>query len=211
MSATVAPTMSPERELPVVQPIAEPAERADAARNRSKVLAAAERLIAERGAACLTMDAVAAEAGVGKGTLFRRFGDAAGLASAVLSERTRRFQDAIIRGPAPLGPGAPPIERLIAFGRHYIEAHGPQLDLLLMGERAGARYRQAPYAFWHLHISMLVREANRELDDTYVADVLLAALRADLIAFLEREREWPCERIIAGWTQLVHRLLDSRE
>lgn len=57
-----------------------PRERADAARNRAKVLAAATKLFAEEGVEAVSMDAVAAEAGVGKGTLFRRFGDKAGLA-----------------------------------------------------------------------------------------------------------------------------------
>ncbi|WP_372451112.1 TetR family transcriptional regulator, partial [Nonomuraea rhizosphaerae] len=39
-------------------------ERADAARNREKVLAAAARLFAEKGVEAVSMDAVAAEAGV---------------------------------------------------------------------------------------------------------------------------------------------------
>ena len=63
-------------------------ERADAAANREKVLAAAEKLFKSCDPSTVTMDAVAAEAGVGKGTLFRRFGDRAGLARAVLG-RTR--------------------------------------------------------------------------------------------------------------------------
>ena len=84
--------------------------------NRRKVLAAAEELFARCDPSTVTMDAVAAEAGVGKGTLFRRFGDRAGLARAVISEHETELQDAMIRGAPPLGPGAPPLERLIAFG-----------------------------------------------------------------------------------------------
>ena len=76
MSVTFDQPMDPD--LPVLSE--DPPERADAARNRGKVLAAAERLFAERGPSRVSMDAVAAEAGVGKGTLFRRFGDRAGLA-----------------------------------------------------------------------------------------------------------------------------------
>ena len=94
-----------------------PRERADAARNRVKVLAAAEELFARHGPDCVSMEAIAAAAGVGKGTLFRRFGDRAGLARALLDDRERRLQDDMIRGEPPLGPGAPPCERLIAFGR----------------------------------------------------------------------------------------------
>ena len=63
-----------------------PAERGDAARNRALLLDAARRLIAERGADAVSMDDVAAAAGVGKGTLFRRFGSRAGLMLVLLDE-----------------------------------------------------------------------------------------------------------------------------
>ena len=86
----------------------ESGERADAARNRERILCAAQRLFAERGAGCVSMDEVAEAAGVGKGTLFRRFGSRAALARAVLSEHESAFQEGIIRGEPPLGPGAPP-------------------------------------------------------------------------------------------------------
>src|SRR3954453_24235843 len=92
--------------LPTID--AEPCERADAARNRRRILAAAARLFEERGVERTSMEAIASEAGVGKGTLFRRFGDRAGLVHALLDERERAFQEALIRGDAPLGPGAPP-------------------------------------------------------------------------------------------------------
>src|SRR5215469_18354763 len=86
-----------------------PAGRADAARNRAAILAAAALLFAEHGVAEVSMDQVAAAAGVGKGTLFRRFGDKAGLAAALLDEREAELQEAILRGPPPLGPGAEPV------------------------------------------------------------------------------------------------------
>src|SRR5713226_3583169 len=106
-------------ELPVIE--VEPGERADAARNRERILCAARRLFNERGAGCVSMDEVAEAAGVGKGTLFRRFGSRASLAAAVLSEHERDFQEGIIRGEPPLGPGAPPQERLIAFGEAMLD------------------------------------------------------------------------------------------
>src|SRR3954468_24805728 len=93
--------------LPTIDP--EPCERADAARNRRRILSAAARLIEERGVEHVSMDAIAADAGVGKGTLFRRFGDRSGLVMGLLDERTREFQDALIRGEPPLGPGAPAV------------------------------------------------------------------------------------------------------
>ncbi|MGH3637242.1 MAG: helix-turn-helix domain-containing protein, partial [Mycobacterium sp.] len=59
-------------------------ERGDAARNRALLLDAAHRLVAERGADAVTMDDIAAAAGVGKGTVFRRFGSRAGLMMVLL-------------------------------------------------------------------------------------------------------------------------------
>src|SRR4051812_17623609 len=83
-------------------------ERADAARNRIRVLEAAEKLFAERGVDAVTMDDVAGAAGVGKGTLYRRFGDKGGLAMALLDQRERELQERILTGPPPLGLGAGP-------------------------------------------------------------------------------------------------------
>src|SRR4051812_10283970 len=100
--------------LPVLgQPAAR--ERADAVRNRELILAAATRLYAEHGPDQVSMDAIAEAAGVGKGTLYRRFADKAALAAALLNARESELQAAILSGPPPLGPGAAPTERLSAF------------------------------------------------------------------------------------------------
>ena len=95
----------PLRELPVTDQA--PQERGDAARNRTLLLDAARRLIAERGADAVTTDDIAAAAGVGKGTLFRRFGSRAGLMIVLLDEDEKAEQQAMMFGPPPLGPGAP--------------------------------------------------------------------------------------------------------
>src|SRR6476469_142202 len=111
--------------LPTID--SDPCERADAARNRRRILAAAAQLIEEHGVEHVSMDAIAAEAGVGKGTLFRRFGDRSGLVMALIDERTREFQDALIRGAPPLGRDAPPVDGICAFGRGMLallERHG---------------------------------------------------------------------------------------
>src|SRR6201987_797968 len=118
-------------ELPVLGP---PPERSDAARNRRRILAAADRLFARDRVACTSMDAIALEAGVGKGTLFRRFGDRSSLAHALLDSSEREFQEQLIRGPAPLGPGAPAGKRLLAFARALLEHIAPQIDVVLAGE-----------------------------------------------------------------------------
>ncbi|MDQ1741451.1 MAG: hypothetical protein QOE53_3103, partial [Pseudonocardiales bacterium] len=108
-------------ELPQFDSGETPRERADAARNRLRILEAATELVGERGIEHVSMDDVARAACVGTGTLYRRFGDRAGLALALLDEHTREFQDALISGPPPLGPGVPAAERLRAFGEGYLD------------------------------------------------------------------------------------------
>jgi AcrR family transcriptional regulator len=194
--------------LPVLQD--EPPLRADAARNRDKVLAAAEKLFAERSADCVTMDAVAAEAGVGKGTLFRGFGDRAGLVLALLQEHETRLQEAIIRGPAPLGPGAPPIDRLIAFGKALLRHLAQHGELIAAAEGKLDRYRTGPFMVYRAHVAMLVREADPTCDWDYLTDTLLAALTATHLRYMRRVREMSDERLAAGWADLVRRVLIPR-
>src|SRR3954470_11505725 len=124
-------------------------ERADAARNRAAVLDAAARLFAEHGVGAVSMDEVAAAAGVGKGTLFRRFTDKSGLAVALLDELERDLQHEILAGAPPLGPGATPPERLAAFADAYLDYCEANLDLVRLSETAspGARYRIGSYRF----------------------------------------------------------------
>jgi AcrR family transcriptional regulator len=186
-------------------------ERADAAENRRKVLAAAERLFASCDPACVTMDAVAAEAGVGKGTLFRRFGDRAGLARAVLSEYESELQNAMLRGEPPLGPGAPPLERLIAFGEAYVaflERHGA---LLRSAEGSHEAYlRGAPYAFYRTHIAVLLREAGLGDASDYLADVILGPLASTSFLYQRSLLQRSCGDLVAAHADLCTRLLDSK-
>ncbi len=188
-----------------------PCERADAARNRRRIVAAAERLFAERGVAAVSMEAIAGEAGVGKGTVFRRFGDRAGLVHALLDTHEREFQEALIRGEPPLGPGAPPLDRLIAFGRGVIdelETHG---EILLAAETSGrwVRFDHRVYAFYRTHVAMLLRAAAPGLDADYTAEALLAPLGAELHSYLRQAREMPIEQIARGYEDLVRRIVGA--
>jgi AcrR family transcriptional regulator len=126
--------------LPVVDA---PQERGDAARNRLLLLEAARRLIAERGAGAVSTDDIAAAAGVGKGTLFRRFGSRAGLMVVLLDEDEKAQQQAFLFGPPPLGPGAPPQERLLAYGRaRHTFVHDHHALLSESGRDPQTRWRQ---------------------------------------------------------------------
>jgi AcrR family transcriptional regulator len=181
----------------------EPRERADAARNRAKILAAAERLIAERGLANVSMDDVARAACVGKGTLYRRFGDRASLALALLDAHERELQEAMLRGEPPLGPGAPARERLYAFGEAYIDVLDAHFPLLVEAERAIQRFGAAPYVAYRTHLLVLLRDAAPACDADIAADALLAALGASLFGHLRQQRSIELERVKAIWRRLV--------
>ena len=182
-------------------------ERADAARNRERILCTAQRLFAERGAGCVSMDDIATAAGLGKGTLFRRFGSRAALALAVLSEREITFQEGFIRGEPPLGPGAPPLRRLIAFGEARMDLLADHAEVLAAAEVGPARFSSPPYAVYRLHMTLLLREAQPDCDAEFLAEMLLAALGADLFVYLRDAREMPLERLKTGWAELVRRLV----
>ncbi|MER5867482.1 helix-turn-helix domain-containing protein [Kitasatospora sp. NPDC002040] len=177
-----------------------PKERADATRNRAAVLEAAARLFAERGVEAVSMDQVAAAAGVGKGTLFRRFGDKSGLAAALLDARERVLQEAILHGPPPLGPGAPADARLAAFVDAYLDYLLEHLALVRMSETAtpGARYRIGAYRFWHRHVAIQLAGTP---DPDHTAHALLAALAAEHVAALLPELGE--ERMRAGLLRLA--------
>ncbi|KOX27508.1 TetR family transcriptional regulator [Saccharothrix sp. NRRL B-16348] len=187
-----------------------PRERADAARNRAKILDVAARLFARHGVAEVSMDQIAAAAEVGKGTLFRRFGDKAGLASALLGAREEELQAAILGGPPPLGPDAPAGERLVAFVVAYADFLEANLDLVRLSETASpsARYRTGAYRFWHLHVRILLAEARPDLDADYFAHALLAPLAADLRH--ATGDVFSAERVATDLTHLARLVLTGR-
>jgi AcrR family transcriptional regulator len=121
-------------------------ERADAVRNRRAILAATEKLLATHRARDISMEQVAAEAGVGKGTIFHRFGSRTGLMTALMYERARELSDAITGGPPPLGPGAPDRDRLFAFLDAICEMIALNKSLLAELAHAGAPRAGAPRA-----------------------------------------------------------------
>ncbi|NKE63745.1 TetR family transcriptional regulator [Lentzea sp. PSKA42] len=182
--------------------------RADAVRNRARLLEAAARLAAERGAAAITMETVAAEAGVGKGTVSRRFGDRNGLLQALLDHSEQRFQEAFLSGPPPLGPEADPATRLRAFGPALLHHERANLDLYLAAEPAAERrFAVPPRRLRHTHVAMLVRALLPDADAELLAHALLSSVEVVLVDHLVRDHGMPLARVEAGWHDLVDRLL----
>ncbi|MFE7718685.1 TetR/AcrR family transcriptional regulator [Nocardia rhizosphaerihabitans] len=184
----------------------QPAERTDAARNRAKVLAAAAELFATRDPRTVTMDDIAKAAGVGRGTLYRRYPDRTAIAVALLDEHERALQEQLMRGEPPLGPGAPPADRLAAFYAAMVELLTAHAHLVLGAETGGARFATGAYGFWSAHVRALLIDAGVAQPDSLV-DTVLAPVAAEVYLH-QRERGLSPAQITEGLAVLAHRLLD---
>lgn len=184
-------------------------ERSDAARNRDAVLCAARRLIEQAGVDALTMDAVADAAGVGKGTVFRRFGSRAGLMARLLDASEAAWQGAVISGPPPLGPGAPPRERLLAFGRSRLVSNLDHAELLIAAAGADTGRSYAAYSFTATHVRYLLGEIGVRGDIALLATALLAPLEVPILRQQVHVEHMDVERLLAGWEDLVDRVVAS--
>ena len=189
------------------------AERADAVRNRRHLLATAREMLGRQGADTLTMDALAEQAGLGKGTVFRRFGTRAGIFQALLDDDERAFQEQVLAGPPPLGPGAPPIDRLIAYGRAraaFLIEHREIARAALDGSQPIPAGAQTPVSQMHIRV-LLAQIPLGPADLDVLAMQLTAALDGPLLLYLSASdltgaSAQTGERIAQGWQDLVRRV-----
>ncbi|MEY9895811.1 AcrR family transcriptional regulator [Catenulispora sp. MAP5-51] len=197
-----------------VLPLAAPrAERADAVRNRRHLLATARTMLAEEGSTeSLTMDGLAERAGLGKGTVFRRFGTRAGIFRALLEDDEVAFQERVLAGPPPLGPGAAPLDRLIAYGQariafmldHHEIARGT-----LDGSQPVPAGTESPMS--RTHIRVLLGQLHLEgADLDMLAIQLTAALDGPLLLYMTAsdltERAEIDERMVRAWRDIIQRI-----
>jgi AcrR family transcriptional regulator len=164
-------------------------ERGDAAANRQRILTAARTLLDEHGPSGVSMDAVAAAAGVGKGTVFRRFGDRAGLMAELISDYMRHFQDSFLSGPPPLGPGAPPAERLVAFVSALIELQREHLSIALAGELRPPDAPDRVYGTLRFHAAALIHQIDPALESELLASMVLGAIAPPVLIQLDADSE----------------------
>lgn len=182
-----------------------PTERRDAARNREALLVAAGDLVEEYGVRGVTMDALACRAGVGKGTIFRRFGSREGLMGALLNHSESEWQGAVMGGPPPLGPGAPPLERLLAFGESRMRLNLRHAELIEAAGNPGARSVGA-LSFTTMHVRYLLGELGVQGDLAYLATALVAPLELIVLREQVDREDVPLQRLTTGWSDLVRRV-----
>jgi AcrR family transcriptional regulator len=184
-------------------------ERADAARNRRQLLATAREMLAESGPDQLTMDALAERSGLGKGTVFRRFGTRAGIFQALLDEAEHDLQEQMISGPPPLGPGAEPLSRLIAYGRarvRWLMENREVARFALDGRQPVPGAGNTPITL--THIRMLLRQMDLgPVNPDFLAVQLAAALDGPLLLYVSSDAEATIEGPLGdAWQHLVERV-----
>jgi polyketide synthase 12 len=176
-------------------------------------MATAREIIAGEGADKLTMDGLAERAGLGKGTVFRRFRTRAGIFQALLDDDERGFQERVLSGSPPLGPGAPALDRLIAYGRARIDfliGHREIARAALDGRERIPAGSSTPMS--RAHIRFLLGEmclGPADLD--VLATQLTAALDGPPLLYLSAAMLTGAagqisERLARGWADLVQRV-----
>ncbi|MER5796460.1 TetR/AcrR family transcriptional regulator [Streptomyces sp. NPDC001980] len=186
--------------------------RKDAARNREAVLAAADALFAgSESPEDITMSDVAAAAGVGKGTLFRAFGDRTGLLRALYEARLEPVREAVESGPRPLGPATPPLQRVPALLDAVLcfKLDNRRLALALEETGNGSPYQAEHYERWHDLLRAVLERIPDVTDSDFTAHALLAATRADLVEHLAGRERVPRERLRAQLADFTARVLGA--
>lgn len=188
------------------------AERADAARNRRAIIAATEELLRKHEPSQVSIERIAAAAGVGKATVFHRFGSRAELMQTIAHERAAALGEAFTSGPPPLGPGAPPRERLLAF-IDAVAAHASRhIGLLSAAEEAtvvrkatATRHENPVYLSWHQHVASLLAQARPGLEADLLAHAILGTLHEP--EFIRLLRDGNTNRWVTAVRQLVTSLI----
>ncbi|MCY0921057.1 MULTISPECIES: TetR/AcrR family transcriptional regulator [unclassified Streptomyces] len=190
--------------------MAQRTERADALRNREAVLAAADALFAASGSPqSVSMDDIAAAAGVGKGTLFRRFGDRAGLIGAVIASRLEPLRHAVRE--AQDAPGSSPRQRVSDLLDASLRFKIENRNLMTAAEDAGlsSPYRAEHYGWWHEVLRTALDQVPGVRDADFTAHALLAAIRADLVAHLIDEQGVDAEGLRSSLAAYIDKVLGT--
>ncbi|WP_327100489.1 TetR/AcrR family transcriptional regulator [Nocardia vinacea] len=187
-------------------------ERGDAARNRRHLLDVARQLVDELGVEKVTMDGLAERAGLGKGTVFRRFRTKAGIFHALMDEDEKAFQQSVLSGPPPLGPGVDPIHRLIAYGRARLDFLFDHIAIARASLDANQPIPVGAATISQFHVRMLLNQARADIPDTDILAIqLTAALEAPVLLYLHATTAADIaharKQLADGWERLVERIV----
>ncbi|MEU8587642.1 TetR/AcrR family transcriptional regulator [Streptomyces sp. NPDC048664] len=186
--------------------------RKDAIRNKAAVFDAADRLFARQSPSGVTMADIAAEAGVGKATLFRAFGDRTALIRALYEARLEPVRQAVEEGPPPLGPATEPRVRVPALLDAVLCFKLDNRHLALALEQTGgdSPYGAEHYERWHALLRGALEGILGPDDADFTAHALLAATRADLVGHLAGDKGLPRQELRDRLARFTASVLGAR-
>ena len=183
-------------------------ERRDAAENRQRILETARQLFAESGVENVTMHQIAKAAGIGQGTLYRRYINKGDLCFALLRASFAEMRDEVDQSLAKTVDSQSRLAQLDDLLRRLVNFIESQIPLIGVMEAADGAKRKSPfrnplYEWAHQTVSRLLQEAIAQaeilpLDPIYTADALLAALNAEMYLFQRTDRGFTPEQILQG-------------
>lgn len=196
-------------------------ERRDAAEHRERILDTARTLFTELGVDAVSMHQIAQTAGVGQGTLYRRYAHKGELCMDMMRDSVGDFWNEIDSYLAESAGTLTARERLDTVLMRcvgFVEEKALLLSTMgdaSCGQKRSTEFENPFYTWLHRTISNLLQQAmdggeQPPLDVTFTADAILAALRPDLYLFQRHERGYTPEQIIQGLRRtFVDRLTPS--
>lgn len=187
-------------------------ERRDAAEHRQRILEVAQHLFAEHGVAAVNMHQIAIAAGIGQGTLYRRYSHKGEICVDLLREGHERFVEEIATLLAGIATSSA-LARLGGVLGHcvgFLEEQGALLEPIAVTDMRdwqcdeSERSQRAPLNLWlhELFAGLLSEAVERgelaELDVPYTASAILATLYPPFYRFQRYERGFSPERILQG-------------
>jgi AcrR family transcriptional regulator len=196
-------------------------ERRDAAEHRQRILEVARRLFAEQGVEAVSMHQIAQAAGIGQGTLYRRYANKSELCLDLFREPFKRFGEAIatLLTQVSTTPALERLEGVLARMVQFLEDQNAMGGLIAGTEGRNGQcndadvfryvaFQTTPWYRWlHELLAGLLTEAVQRselatLDIPYTADTILSALHPAVYRFQRQERGFSTERILQGLHQI---------
>lgn len=181
--------------------------RADAVRNRKRLLKTALRLFHETSVDCVTMSAIAKAAGVGKGTLYRHFSDKGELIHALLDEDMRDFQQETLLRMRSMQDAHSALRWFLEQGVIWVVEHS---ELLLEASQETVEILRHPaHLWWRQTIRGLLARMDVSGDVDYICDVLYVMLDVRTLRFQRFTHSYDVERIVSGLHMTLERLMSD--
>ncbi len=174
-----------------------------------RILEAAEALFAENGLEAVSMYSIAKRAGIGQGSLYRRFTDKGEICSALLSTSSERFLSrleqelqATAGSSAPLEDLQSSIEQVVDF----IDQHAELLQMIKSEFTGKKQLTQFEHPIFRRLNAVMTQRIRRAADDglliavdpQFAATALIAVLSPDLYLYQQKLHSSTKEEISKG-------------